>query len=302
MVRLKRLILTFAILVGSAGTLQADEIKSLMTGVTDGNQHQTSAFSVKARLGSFFTDLVTGMEFVSVPGGCFQMGDTHGDGQGDEKPVHDVCLSDFSMGKYEVTNAQYRKFVPGHNSGTYDGNSLNDDHQPVTNVSWYDAVAYSRWLSGKSGRTYRLPTEAEWEYAARGGNAGRNFWGNNPADACKYANGADLTAKSQWADWTVTSCNDGYKVAAPVGRFLPNAFGLYDMMGNAWEWTNDWYDAEYYFNGPKDNPRGPSSGNLRIPRGGGWGNASECVRVSDRNGFAPDFSILFLGFRLVLSK
>lgn len=255
--------------------------------------------AIAVSVGVSFTDQVTGMEFVKVPAGCFRMGDTYGDGQGDEKPAHEVCLNGFSMGKYEVTNAQYRRFKPGHNSGSYEGNSLNGDNQPVTNISWLDAVEYAKWLSFKSGRSYRLPTEAEWEYAARGGTSGRNFWGDDPAEACRHANGADITAKSQWPDWTVTECNDGYKVAAPVGRFRPNGYGLYDIMGNAWEWTADWYDEEYYYNSPKDNPQGPPSGELKIPRGGGWGNASECVRVSDRNGFPPDFRILFLGFRLV---
>jgi len=260
-----------------------------------------TASSQKSSHVSGFSDPITGMEFVAVPEGCFRMGDTFGDGQGDEKPVHEVCLDAFSIGKYEVTNAQFRKFRPDHDSGGYGGNLLNDDNQPVASVSWYDAVEYAQWLSAKSGRSYRLPTEAEWEYAARGGTTGRNYWGSESSDACRHANGADLTAQSQWPDWTITACNDGYKVAAPVGRFRPNAFGLYDMMGNAWEWTNDLYDAEYYFISPTKNPRGPASGSLRIPRGGGWGNASECVRVSDRNGFAPDFSILFLGFRLASS-
>jgi len=244
-------------------------------------------------------DSVTAMEFVPLPGGCFLMGDTWGDGQGDEKPVHKVCLSPFSMGKHEVTNAQYRKFRPNHNSGAYDGNSLNDERQPVANVSWNDAVEFAQWLSTKSGRIYRLPTEAEWEFAARGGTQERNYWGDNPSDSCVYANGADLSARNQWPDWAASNCNDGYKVASPVGSFLPNAYGLYDMMGNAWEWTSDWYDSEYYFNSPQDNPQGPKSGALKNPRGGGWGNASECIRGSDRNGFPTDFRILFLGFRLV---
>jgi formylglycine-generating enzyme required for sulfatase activity len=245
-----------------------------------------------------FKEPVTGMEFVTLPKGCFQMGDTFGDGQGDEKPVHKTCLDSFSIGRYEVTNGQYRKFRPDHHSGSYEGNSLDNDDQPVAYVSWIDAIAFAQWLEQKSGRKFRLPSEAEWEYAARGGTDNRNFWGSDPKDACRYANGADLAARSQWPDWTITECNDGFKVSAPAGRFIPNAFGLYDMMGNAWEWTNDWYDAEYYFDAPRDNPSGPPGGALRIPRGGGWGNASECVRVSDRNGFAPDFRILFLGFRL----
>lgn len=246
-----------------------------------------------------FTESGSGMKFMPVPGGCFRMGDTFGDGQGDEKPIHEVCLEPFYMGQYEVTNAQYRKFKPDHSSGSYEGNSLDGDSQPVSNVSWYEAVEYARWLSKKSGRFFRLPTEAEWEYAARGGTTGRNFWDDDPDGPCLSANGADLSAKSQWPAWTTTNCNDFFKVSAPAGRFKANAFGLYDMMGNAWEWTNDWYDAEYYFNSPKLNPHGPDAGSLRIPRGGGWGNASECVRVSDRNGFDPDFRILFLGFRLM---
>jgi formylglycine-generating enzyme required for sulfatase activity len=249
--------------------------------------------------GKAFKDAATGMEFVSVPAGCFRMGDTFGDGQGDEKPIHEVCLQGFYMGKYEVTNAQFRKFRPGHSSRAYEGNSLDEDNQPVVNVSWNDAADYAQWLSEKSGRIYRLPTEAEWEYAARGGTSTRNYWGDNSADACRFANVADLKAKSQWPEWVVSNCDDGYKVSAPVGRFQPNAFGLYDMMGNAWEWTGDWYDAESYFNSPKENPRGSVSGTDRIPRGGGWGNASECIRVSDRNGFDPEFRVLFLGFRLL---
>lgn len=242
-----------------------------------------------------------GMEFVAVPGGCFSMGDTHGDGQGDEKPLHEVCVNGFLAGKYEVTNGQYRQFRPEHNSGSYEGNDLNGDNQPVTGVSWYDATAYAQWLSKISGKVFRLPTETEWEYIARGSTNGRNYWGDSPDIACKSANGADLTAKSQWSDWTTTECSDSFKVSAPVGRFQPNSYGIYDIMGNVWEWTNDWYDAEYYVDSPKSNPQGPSSGKLKIPRGGGWMNASECVRVADRNGFAPDFNILFLGFRLVSS-
>ncbi len=248
-----------------------------------------------------YTEPATGMEFVPAPKGCFTMGDTHGDGQGDEKPLHEVCLDSFLLGKYEVTNAQYRRFRPEHDSGNYGGNSLNGNNQPVANLSWYDAFDYARWLSERTGKRFRLPTEAEWEYAARGGTNGRNYWGEDSSVACKYANGADLTAKAQWPEWITTDCNDGYRVSSPVGSFRPNGYGLFDMMGNAWEWTNDWYDAGYYYESPRHNPQGPASGSLRIPRGGGWGNASECVRVTDRNGFAPDFSILFLGFRLAVS-
>jgi formylglycine-generating enzyme required for sulfatase activity len=248
-----------------------------------------------------YTEQFTGMEFVRVPQGCFIMGDTHGDGQGDEKPLHEVCLDGFLIGRYEVTNRQYRRFKADHNSGSYEGNALNGDSQPVTSITWHEATEYAAWLSKLTGRRFRLPTEAEWEYAARGGTGGRNYWGDDPDAACRNANGADQTAKQQWHDWTVTECNDGYKVSAPVGSFAANSYGIHDIMGNAWEWTNDWYDAEYYFESPRKNPPGPATGRLKIPRGGGWLNASECVRVADRNGFDPDFSILFLGFRLVAS-
>lgn len=249
-----------------------------------------------------YTEPRSGMEFVALPGGCFTMGDTHGDGQGDEKPLHEVCLNGFLAGRYEVTNTQYRQFRPEHSSGSYEGNDLNGDNQPVTGVTWYDAVEYAQWLSRTSGRIFRLPTEAEWEYVARGGTNGRNYWGDSPDIACKSANGADLTAKMQWSDWTTTECSDSFKVSAPVGSFQANVYGVHDIMGNVWEWTHDWYDAEYYSESPKNNPQGPSAGKLKIPRGGGWMNASECVRVADRNGFSPDFSILFLGFRLVSSS
>ncbi len=245
------------------------------------------------------TDPTTGMEFMAIPGGCFRMGDTYGDGQGDEKPLHEVCLTGFHLGRYEVTNGQYRRFKPDHDSRSYGGQTLNDDQQPAVNLSWYDAVAFAQWLSKQSGRSYRLPTEAEWEYASRGGASSRNFWGNDPDEACRFANVADQNALAQWPEWVVTNCADGYRVAAPVGTFLPNGYGLHDMLGNAWEWTSDWYDAEYYFKSPKENPGGPLAGSLRVPRGGGWGNAAECVRAADRNGFAPEFRVLFLGFRLV---
>jgi len=126
----------------------------------------------------------TGMEFVFIKGGCFEMGDSVGDGDANERPVHTVCVSDYSIAKFEVTNEQFRKFRPQHNSGTYEGLSLNGDKQPVVNVSWYDAVAFAKWLSEKTGKIYRLPTEAEWEYAARAGTKTSRFWGNNPDEAC----------------------------------------------------------------------------------------------------------------------
>ncbi|MDT8424017.1 MAG: formylglycine-generating enzyme family protein, partial [Desulfuromonadales bacterium] len=143
--------------------------------------------------GKSFTDPTTGMAFVLVKGGCFQMGSNAGDS--DEKPVHEVCVDDFYMGKYEVTNGQYRRYKGGHNSKTYNGNSLNGDKQPAVNVSWDDAVSYAQWLAGKSGKSVRLPTEAEWEYAARGGTTTVRWWGDSADQACRNANVHDRTSK-----------------------------------------------------------------------------------------------------------
>lgn len=249
--------------------------------------------------GTPYTDSTTGMEFVSVKGGCYQMGDSVGDGDPNERPVHEVCVSDFSMGKFEVTNAQFKKFRPQHNSGKSQSASLDEDNQPVVNVSWEEAVAFGKWLSQQSGQKYRLPTEAEWEYAARAGSNQSRFWGNNPEEACKYANVADMTAKKQWAKWTAFACDDGYAVSAPVGKFMPNGYGLYDMLGNAWEWCEDIYNSEAYTKLPKDNPIFGGSGEYRVMRGGGWSNGPLGIRNSHRVGLSPDFGHHALGFRLV---
>ncbi len=125
------------------------------------------------------------MEFVWVPKGCFQMGSNIGNSN--EKPVHEVCLDGFWMGKYEVTNRQFRKFRSGHDSKSYKGQSLNGDNQPVVFVSWGDAKAFIKWLNSKGNGTFRLPTEAEWEYACRAGNKSARFWGDAEEIACKYA-------------------------------------------------------------------------------------------------------------------
>ncbi|MBF0465404.1 MAG: formylglycine-generating enzyme family protein [Nitrospirae bacterium] len=248
------------------------------------------------------TETVTGMEFVSVKGGCFQMGDTTGEGDPNERPAHEVCVSDFSMGKYEVTNEQFRKFRSSHDSGKFERLTLNEDKQPVVNVSWDDATAYAKWLSSKSGHTFRLPTEAEWEYAARGGTASSRYWGNDNAEACKYANVADATAKKSFPKWTSFNCSDGYLVSAPVGSFKPNAYGLYDMLGNAWEWVEDVYNAEAYSKLPKSNPIYEGVGEYRVERGGGWSNGPLGIRSSHRVGLSPSFGHRSLGFRLVMVK
>lgn len=272
---------------------------------TDSSSNATSSSSSAAKVsGSTFTDPTTGMVFVWVPKGCFQMGSpaSEKDHQSDEGPVHKVCVDGFWMGRYEVTNAEYCRFKSGHDSKNYQGNSLNGDNQPAVYVSWNDAKAYAEWLSRKSGRKFRLPTEAEWEYACRARTTTARFWGDGESGACAYANVNDLTSKRvnnfSWANF---SCDDGYAVTAPVGSFRGNAFGLYDMLGSVWEWCSDWYDDDYYKKSPVQNPQGPNFGSFRVFRGGSWGYGPRRVRSAFRDWGEPDNRYDSLGFRLVAS-
>jgi len=247
-----------------------------------------------------FLDPTTGMEFAYIKGGCYEMGDPVGDSN--DRPLHEVCVSDFYIGKFDVTNKQFRKFRPDHNSGIFEGLSVDDDRQPVVNVTWEDAVAFAKWLSQRSGRAYRLPTEAEWEYAARGGTTTTYYWGDNPDDACKYANVADMTAKKRWKKWITFNCDDRFVVSSPVGSFQPNGYGLYDMLGNVWQWVEDVYSKRAYAKLPKYNPVFEGFGEYRVIRGGGWSNGPLGVRVSHRVPLTPDFGHHALGFRLVMTK
>lgn len=253
--------------------------------------------------GSAYTDPTMGMEFVFVKGGCYKMGSPSGekDRVKDEGPVHEVCVDDFYMGKYEVTNEQYRRYRSSHNSKDYKGNSLNGDNQPAVYVSWEEAVKYAEWLSDKTGKRYRLPTEAEWEYAARGGTTTSRYWGDNPDKACKYANVHDRTSKNAFKDftWENHNCDDGYKVTAPVGRFKPNNFGLHDMLGNVWEWVHDKHDNDAYKQHSRNNPAVEGSGGRRVVRGGSWYNLPMSVRCAERGNYAPFLSDYDLGFRLL---
>lgn len=195
------------------------------------------------KLGGAARDCPDCPEMVAIPAGSFQMGSN--DGDSDEKPVHQVSVNGFVMSKTEITNRQFRQFRPGHDSGNYEGQSLNGDDQPVVNVSWDDARAYVQWLAGKTGQAYRLPSEAEWEYANRAGTTSKWIWGNDENGSCQDANIADQTAKARKSDWTTSNCTDGHFVTAPVGSFRANGFGLYDMTGNVWEWVEDCYHDSY---------------------------------------------------------
>jgi len=221
-------------------------------------------------------------EMVQIPGGCFQMGSPPSEqGRQNDEKQHQVCVKAFQIGKYEITNAQYRAFKPSHNSGDYNGHNLNGDQQPVVRVSWQDAYAYTQWLARQTGKKYRLPTEAEWEYAARAGTTTSRYWGNDPDQACKYANVHDRTSKRVFSwPWTHHDCDDGYAVTAPVGRFKPNAFGLYDMLGNVWEFTCSDYNNPY--NGSEKVCS--NSGSSHALRGGCWYYKPRSVRAAYRDG------------------
>jgi len=231
----------------------------------------------------------TGIEMVFIPAGKFTMGSNGR--RSDEKPAHKVRITrSFYMGKYEVTNGQYRRHKASHDSKDYKGSSLNGDRQPVVHVSWKAAKEYCDW-SGLA-----LPTEAQWEYACRAGTKTKFYFGDNANQMHKYANYADGSTSFAWSE---KSQNDGYKVTAPVGSFKPNAWGLYDMHGNVCEWCTDWHDRSYYGKSPKENPKGPAAGRCRILRGGSWFFRPNLCRSTTRGLFAGVSPSFNGGFRVI---
>lgn len=226
-----------------------------------------------------------GMEFVLIPAGSFNMGvDKNFEGASDdETPRHSVTISQpFYLGKYEVTQEQWVAVMGGNPSG-FKGRS-----NPVEQVSWNDVQTFIRRLNEKEKKgTYRLPTEAEWEYAARAGSTSTYFFGDDPAQLGQYA-------------WYGESSASGGSTH-PVGQKQPNAWGLYDMHGNVWEWCQDWYGKDYYRNSSSSDPKGPSSGESRVDRGGGWFNSAWYCRSAIRNDYSPGIRSNGIGFRLAFS-
>jgi len=225
-----------------------------------------------------------GMVFRRIEGGTFQMGSTTGDS--DEQPVHSVTLSTYYMSKYEVTQAQW-KAVMGSNPSSFSG----CDKCPVENVSWDDIQTFIQKLNAQTGQTYRLPTEAEWEYACRAGTTTPFNTGNNLTTSQANYHG----------DYPYNGNPKGeYRVkTTPVGTFAPNAWGLYDMHGNVREWCSDWYGT--YPSGSQTNPTGAATGSRRVFRGGSWYSFAQYCRSAYRYYSAPDNRDYYLGFRLVLA-
>ena len=217
---------------------------------------------------------------VYVEGGTFTMGATSEQKKpdDDEKPTHRVSLSSFYIGKYEVTQALW-KAVMGSNPSHFEGDNL-----PVENVSWNDCQTFLRKLNAMTGKNFRLPTEAEWEFAARGGNRSRGY---------QYSGSNVLSDVAWYYD------NSGSKTHN-VGTKAPNELGIYDMSGNVWEWCQDWKGS--YIGSAQTNPKGPSSGSYRVDRGGSWFNFAWSCRVACRYCHTPDYRYFDLGFRLALSQ
>lgn len=285
---------------------------------------------------SYTVDLGGGvtLELVRIPAGTFRRGSPDGDSdaQGDEKPQREVTISrPFHLGKYEVTVAQFRAFVKatghkteaerdgeggwGYNAAEkkFEGRKpqytwqsvgwAQTDSHPVVNVSHNDAVAFCQWLAGKTEQKFVLPSEAQWEYACRAGTTTRYHGGDALEDLRGVANVADASYKEKYpASTRSTAWNDGYPFSAPVGRFGANAFGLYDMHGNVWEWCADWYKSEYYKESPAVDPPGPGAGANRVFRGGSFCYAPRYCRAARRYGDSASSRGVSFGFRVALVR
>lgn len=219
---------------------------------------------------------------VMIPQGWFWMGSDAG--QENERPVHRVWVDAFELAQRQVTNADYSRYVAA--TGSAEPLFLNDQNfsnpeQPVVAVAWFDAVNYCRWLSNETGKCYRLPYEAEWERAARGGAEGKVYsWGDEPPQELPDYH-------SRWK-----------KGPEPVGQYAPNAYGLYDIGDNVHEWCGDWYAADFYSCSPERNPQGPAEGSRRASRGGSWRHQIKVARCAARSSIPPEFKYADYGFRV----
>jgi formylglycine-generating enzyme len=219
---------------------------------------------------------------ITIPEGWFLMGSSSG--QDCERPVHRVWVDCFLLAATQVTNAEYACFLratQSQNPAFWTDGNFNDPEQPVAGVPWFEAVRYCEWLTGQMGRKYRLPTEAEWERAARGNLEQAEFpWGNEAPQTLPDYGGRWLTGPEA------------------VARYAANDFGLYNMCDNVHEWCSDWYDPAYYANSPERNPRGPAEGKRKASRGGSWRHHVKVARCSARSSIPPEFQYADYGFRV----
>jgi formylglycine-generating enzyme required for sulfatase activity len=233
------------------------------------------------------TKKIGNIEMVLLPGGTFQMGSNESE---DEKPIHKVTVDSFWMGKYEVTQEEYEEIM-GSNPSELKGKNL-----PVETVSWEDAVEFCKKFSEKYNVKARLPYEAEWEYACRGGTKTKYHWGDS----------VEFSVVDQYEVYVKNSYDKGSSSREyginKVGSRKPNAFGLYDMSGNVSEWCADWYGGSYYKSSPSKNPVGVQTGSFRVLRGGTWSSPDGRLRSSIRIRANPRDSDGTLGFRVVVSR
>jgi formylglycine-generating enzyme required for sulfatase activity len=283
--------------------------------------------------GERFRDCADCPEMVVIGAGSFSMGSpqSEADRDADEGPQRSVTIQrSFALGRYELTVGEFKRFVQAASyvteaernvgqqgcrawdasDGKFDwraglswrnpGFEQADSH-PVVCVSWNDAQAYIAWLGRQTGQTYRLPSEAEWEYAARAGSSTSRPWGDDPKDACRHANVADQSKSPSGRTWTKKhECSDGYWFTAPAGSYAANRFGLSDMMGNAWEWVQDCYDEKAYAGQAANDGRAHEVAgcSTRVLRGGSWGDIPQIVRSASRVRSTPDNRSFSTGVRL----
>ena len=287
-------------------------------GVGTEGSAQTAGISA-ARAGEVFgvmrDDLLL-PEMVAIPAGRFRMGNNSPavkpEFGADFSHVHTVSVSAFRMSRFLVTNAQYQAFsaatrreapLPPKGWSNY---VVRYPNHPVVNVNYDDAVAYTAWLTTVTGSPFRLPTEAEWEYAARSGIEGQNFvfgdeWQARAANTATWHIGR-LVDRDGWKAWWDSDGNRLAKsqpMTTRVGSFQPTAWGLYDMAGNVWQWTADWYQADYYTVSPAENPMGPATGDEKVLRGCSWYNQPDVCFIATRDRYAPERRLYYNGFRVV---
>jgi formylglycine-generating enzyme required for sulfatase activity len=219
---------------------------------------------------------------VPIAGAWLAMGSE--DGADDERPIHRIWVDAFALGAWQVTNAEYSLFLQSTGQPPppyWNDPGFNDPEQPVVAVSWFDAVSYCEWISSVTGRRFRLPTEAEWECAARGGTEGSVYpWGDDPPQS----------RQEYHQLWT--------SGPEPVARRAPNGYGLYDICENVHEWCSDWYEADYYSISPERNPHGPEGGTRRVSRGGSWRHRIKISRCAARSSIPPAFRYADYGLRV----